>query len=629
MSPEAADMTSQKLSVNSQHQPSTKKLLTLITPISLLGLIGAGIWGILLIQPDLLPAADTEQGRKLLRSYLSVTHDFLIVSLAISTVILIFQITTAKAEEPKSNKKPFLLRSIRTIRSNPWATILFAAYTFALVNGTTYIYKDLISWYPELINSELLNNLSIRSSFITETMRRTDFRFIPLAHQDLHILSWFTVQIKSWIIVNSIELIATAILIYKFIKEQYQAQNPRSISTFLITSVLLLSHPSTITSFTHVIFCERILALIFAGYIFTYQRYQKKHENSSFYLAILLALIGLFVKDIAIILFATPPLTFIVAGSLGKTKFYPRLKWNAIPSWISSYKLEAWLSCLAIVFTTSYIILSLIPSTYAGQGVYSEGGNIFEYTGDIRFYFFLVICIARFFHIFSSKGKDFCLLDALNITALIYCIALGLSFKFDANSYLALPVQLIIVIDIIWAYLGLTSKFPNNKSRDQVIRYATIGAMILLIITEHATNGTSALTTYQEIKLEQESNQKTFDQLKKLTKESRENAEEVNIIINRNAAVSRENFLGQLNYDRLIEYYPESGQYRIKDGINKGVKTYQPAPGDIAVNIDKTIDDLDPILKGRSFQEIYRHNPTIDSGLIIKITSTEESKLQD
>ena len=617
-------MTSQKRAVHSQHQPSTKKLLTLITPISLLGLIGAALWGLLLLQPDLLPAADTEQGRKLLRSYLSVTHDFFIVSLIISTIALIVQITATKAEAPRNNHKPFLLRSIRTVRTNPWATLLFVAYTFALINGTTYIYKDLISWYPELINSELLNNLSIRSSFISETMRRTDFRFIPLAHQDLHILSWFTVQIKSWMIINSIELVATAILIYKFIKEQVQVQAPRSISTFLVISVLLLSHPSTITAFTHVIFCERILTLIFAGYIFTYQRYQKNHDNPSFYLTILLALIGIFIKDTAIILFITPPLTFIVAGSLEKTKLYPRPQWNRISNWASFYKLEIWLSCLAIVFTTSYIILSLIPSTYAGQGAYSEGGNIFEYTGDIRFYFFLIICIARLFNIFGPKKGEFSFLDVLNTTALLYCVALGISFKFDANSYLALPVQLVIVIDIAWAYLSLASRIANNKPRERAIRYATIGAIMLLIITEHATNGASALTTYQEIKLEQDSNQKTFNQLKKLTKESRENAEEVNIIINRNAAVSRENFLGQLNYDRLIEYYPESEQYRIKDGANKGLKNYQPNPGDIAVNIDKTIADLDPILKGRSFQEIYRHNPTINSGLIVKITTTEE-----
>ena len=617
-------MTSQKLAVNSQHQPSTKKLLILITPICFLGLIGAGLWGILLLQPDLLPAADTEQGRKLLRSYLSVTHDFLIISLLISTSVLIFQITAAKAEEPRKSQKPFLLRGIRAIRTNPWATILFIAYTSALVSGTTYIYKDLISWYPELINSELLNNLSIRSSFITETMRRTDFRFIPLAHQDLHILSWFTVQIKSWMIINSIELAATAFLINQFIKEQVQAKAPRSISTFLIISALLLSHPSVITAFTHVIFCERILALIFAGYIVTYQRYQKKHENSAFYLTILLALIGIFIKDTAIILFITPPLTFIAAGYLETAKRYPRPKRKEISSWASSYKLEIWLSCLTIVFTTSYIILSLIPSTYAGQGAYSDGGNIFEYTGDIRFYFFLAICIARFFHNLGPKRSEFHFLDALNITALLYCIALGISFKFDANSYLALPVQIIIVIDILWAYLKLTSRITRDKSRDRAIRYATIGAIMLLISTEHVTSGASALNTYQEIKLEQDSNQKTFDQLKKLTKEFREDAEEVNIIINRNAAVSRENFLGQLNYDRLIEYYPESEQYRIKDGTNKGLRTYQPTRGDIVVNIDKTITDLDPILKGRSFQELYRHNPTINSGRIVQITSAED-----
>ena len=69
-------------------------------------------------------------------------------------------------------------------------------YLIAMVAGTTYLYKDLIGWYPSLIENNLLDNFSIRGSFISETFRRTDFRFFLLAHQDLHILagSQFTLK---------------------------------------------------------------------------------------------------------------------------------------------------------------------------------------------------------------------------------------------------------------------------------------------------------------------------------------------------------------------------------------------------------------------------------------------------
>jgi hypothetical protein len=58
-----------------------------------------------------------------------------------------------------------------------------------MVAGTTYLYADLIGWYPDLINGHYLDNFSIKESFAKETMRRADFRFFPLAHQNIHILS--------------------------------------------------------------------------------------------------------------------------------------------------------------------------------------------------------------------------------------------------------------------------------------------------------------------------------------------------------------------------------------------------------------------------------------------------------
>ena len=66
-----------------------------------------------------------------------------------------------------------------------------------MISGTTYLYKDLVGWYPDLTKGYFLDNFAARGSFIDETMRRTDYRFFPLAHQDLHILSWFTIHIKT------------------------------------------------------------------------------------------------------------------------------------------------------------------------------------------------------------------------------------------------------------------------------------------------------------------------------------------------------------------------------------------------------------------------------------------------
>ena len=598
-----------------------------ITPISLLGFIGTGIWIWLSENPNLLPSANSQYGRRLLRSYLTTTHDILIISLTITTIILATYITANKSNElnGKRRYRHWLLRIMQAGKSNPWATLLFASCTLALINGTTYLYKDLISWYPELINNELLNNFSIRSSFITETMRRTDFRFIPLAHQDLHVLSWFTVQIKSWMLINAIELFAASLLIQRFTKELIQEAKPKKMSIFLIIFTLLASHPSTITAFTHVIFSERILTLIFAGYIVAYQHHQKNKNLSSFYLTFLLALIGIYIKDTAIILFTMPPLLIIFTGNLGLLEGYPKKKLPNASSWASAYKLEIWLCSLIAIFATSYIILSLIPSSFSGSRAYSEGGNILQYTGDIRLNIFLAICATRL-ALIGRKKIQACFLDILNITALNYCLALALAFKFDADSYLALPVQLIIVINITWALLTLARLIRAIGTRPATMRFVIFAAIVLLLTAENSINNKSALAAYNEVKLEQDSNQKTYSQLKKEIKKIRQNGNDVNIIINRNAAVSRENFLGQLNYNRLIEYHPGFNQYIIKDGANRGSKNYEPLPGDIAVNIDKTVNDLNPILKERGFEEIYRHNSTENSGLIVRITHKEKTE---
>ena len=151
-----------------------------------------------------------------------------------------------------------------------------------MISATTYLYRDMIGWYPELIQGHFLDNFSIRDSFVKETLRRTDYRFFPLGHQDLHILSWFTIQIKTWMLFSAAELIGIVLLSTRFISNQENNKvRDRNPSTLLLITTLLLFHPSTGTAFFQVTYCERMLCLIFALYLTSYQNYRHERTQAS------------------------------------------------------------------------------------------------------------------------------------------------------------------------------------------------------------------------------------------------------------------------------------------------------------------------------------------------------------
>ena len=137
---------------------------------------------------------------------------------------------------------------VQFIRNNPITSVLFAAYTVAMISGTTYLFRDILGWYPDLVQGYFVDNFSLRGSFIDETMRRTDYRFFPLAHQDLHILSWFTIHIKTWMLFSAAELIGIALLSIKFLNN-LESQKHAKTTTILLLSSLLLIHPSSGTAF--------------------------------------------------------------------------------------------------------------------------------------------------------------------------------------------------------------------------------------------------------------------------------------------------------------------------------------------------------------------------------------------
>ena len=230
---------------------------------------------------------------------------------------------------------------LQFLHNNPVTTVLLIAYTVAMISGTTYLYKDMLGWYPDLVKGYFLDHFSVRESFIEATMRRTDYRFFPLAHQDLHILSWFSIHIKTWMLFSAAELIGIILLSVKFLNNLGKQPWARASTVLLITSLLLI-HPSTGTAFFQVIYCERLLCLVFMLYINAYLLHLKTLSNSTLYATLLWALIGIYIKDIAILLFIIPPASIWAANTINMRHKARHFSHN-LPSFNRGQPLEHWL----------------------------------------------------------------------------------------------------------------------------------------------------------------------------------------------------------------------------------------------------------------------------------------------
>ena len=588
-------------------------LKNLTIALSIISTAGVGLWLWLQQNRALLPQPDSNTGRALLNQYQGIAHDIWLVVLLLSVVILINRIFVSKRQEESkccdSPQRP-VDRLLRFIRRNPITTSLFIAYTIGMIWGTTYLYKDMVGWYKDLTQGYFLDNFSIRGSFIRETMRRTDYRFFPLAHQDLHALSWFSIHIKTWMLFNAAELIGIVILSIRFLNN-LTLKTIAKQSTILLLSALLLIHPSTGTAFFHVIYCERLLCLIFILYINSYLQHLNTKSLSSFYSTILWALLGIYIKDIAILLFIIPPASLWAWAMINRDQ-----KQNK-PAF-QQFKLERWLCTLSLVFITSYIFLALIPSSFASEGAYNDDANHII-SLDLHFYLLTLIATIRAALIKSNNIK-FSLLDAINISAFTYALTLAVTYEFDASSYLALPVQLIATINITWAW---TQLFEKNKRAKYSKNTKLLGALFTSAVIIGAEHATAQNTFYNEIsaqKNEQAYIQKTYEKLDEISRSIRESGTNVNIIISRNSRLSADRHLNRIPYRSLIEYIPSKNQFIVKDGANKDMP-YTPQIGDIVANLDKETDLIEPILDNLKTETLYRHNPTKYTGLILRITN--------
>ena len=596
-----------------------KRLLIALTGISLLGL---GLWTWIQQNQSFLPKPDSKSGKALLRQYQGLTHDIWLILLLLAMGYLINRIyVNKKREKAQIESKPGrpVESCVQFIRNNPITTALFAAYTVAMISGTTYLFKDILGWYPDLVQGYFVDNFSLRWSFIDETMRRTDYRFFPLAHQDLHILSWFTIHIKTWMLFSAAELIGIALLSIKFLNN-LESQKHAKTTTVLLLSSLLLIHPSSGTAFFHVIYCERLLCLIFMLYINSYLDHLKTGNLSSLYSTLLWALIGIYIKDIAILLFVVPPISLWAADAI-----YLRLKTKQQtpqPSLFSQrYRLEHWLTSLCLLFICSYIILALIPSSYMAEAAYNAKKATHDIVLDLRFYLFACVVIVRAAAI-ATKKKLFGLIDAINLAALAYAFALFGTYKFDSTSYLSLPIQLIATINIAWAWVQCVEKSKNQSLKERKKLLGAILTSTAIISVEHATTQNTFASNVIDLKFEQNYIQSTYEKLDEISRKIRMSGDDVNIIINKKSRFSAKRHLDRIPYRSLIEYIPSQNIYLVKDGAGKG-STYMPKIGDIVANLDKQIDLIDPILSNHKTELIYRHNSSDRTGMIRRITAVQ------
>lgn len=530
------------------------------------------------------------------------------------TAIALLAIATWKSSSPKPQIDVIAIgRKIATwIKHHPITTILLTAYLVTMVANASWFYKEIVTWYDDIHTNQLLNNFSIRWSLISEVRGRNDFRFFPLSHQDLHILSWLTPYPKIWALANALELVITLLAGIKLV----QCLQPKSTETgiSLIACLIYLFTPSAAYNYFQFIYSERILTLSLALFGLTYAIYQRSRQDNHGLVTLLLALVGCFTKDIGILLFAIPAIFTLTFGSIGKHKHYPSWKEVSHQQWLQAYRLEIALCCLTLCFFAAFTWLSYIPGIMAGVDRYDAGLGFSLFVPDLRTVVVIGYSLTRLFKILRHQSKAN-LLDSLNAGALAYGAALFALVGFKSSSYMALPIQLVATLDILmmwctWALPRLNRHWPNTNP---VLLGAGFSAVIVGL--EH-TSPISFFNQVSDIRSTQLSWQTTLQETIRLAQATKEKGEPVNLIFSKSWFKHSE-YLRSLPFDRLIYIDPDTRETRVIAGINKGA-IYQPQRGDYFLNIDSGRKLKKYNINLSAYDLIYDFNPSLSQGKIYR-----------
>ena len=550
----------------------------------------------------------------LLNNYSDIAHGGLIAVLAVLSGLLIRSIVKASTqdERPRAQKPwPFAIRDF--IKQHPVVTIVLTIYAVVMIQESSWFYKEILTWYDEILDNQLLNNFSLRERLINETMGRNDFRFFPLSHQDLHVLSWLTPYIKVWSLVSALELIATIILGCKLIERI--KKNGTSASLILMGTLLFLVTSASAYNYFQFIYSERFLTFLIALYAYHYCIYLDSGQLHNGRLALLFALFIPFFKDTAVLLAVIPAATTIVAGSLGAMPSRPA--WGSIhPSkWIEAYALDFAIFSLAPFFLASFALLSALPSLAADVPRYDAHLGFSVLALDIRLIIFLGFIATRCWLI-GRKQANVNALDGFNLAALAYGFALYALVGLEGSNYMSLPIQFVAVLDILMIWESLIAPKLKHRMNGRQAQAVALGTTLLLLNIEDRQAATFRQRA-QLISWKQRSWRTTLNEARSITSRAKENGETVNLIYSK-GWFKHSDQMKALTYDRLVYYDIDTRRYIIKAGIGKG-EFYTPQEGDFLVDIDTgkkltkygiDLSNYDVLYQedpGRDYARIFRH----------------------
>ena len=517
----------------------------------------------------------------LLSQYNVIAHGGFFAVLAVLAGLLVRSIIQAsEQDEQPRQQKSWLFITTDFIKRHPVVTIVFTIFAVLMVRESSWFYKEILTWYDDIFSDQLLNNFSLREKLIDETIGRNDFRFFPLSHQDLHVISWLTPYIKVWSLVSALELIATVILGCKLI--QRVRSNRTSASLMLMGTLLFLFTSASAYNYLQFIYSERFLTFLLALYAYHYCVYLDSGRPQNGRLALLFALFIPFFKETAVLLAVIPPATTVVAGSLGAMPSRP--SWGSVqPSrWIQAYALDIAIVSLAVFFLASFAILSALPSLAADVPRYDAHLGFSVLALDIRLILFLGFVAARLWLI-GRRQTNVTALDGLNLAALAYGFALYALVGLEGSNYMTLPIQFVVVLDILMIWESLIApKLKPRMGRRQAQAIALGTTLLLLNIEDRQT------ATFRQraelISWKQRSWRTTFNEARAITKRAKENGETVNLIYSK-GWFKHSDQMKALTYDRLVYYDIDTKRYIIKAGIGKG-EFYTPQAGDYLIDID-------------------------------------------
>ena len=569
-------------------------------------LLGLGVSRWLVQHRQQLPDPLRPAGSALLEHYNALAHQLWLVVMLGLLGLLVLAIHQTPAPAQASDQHDSLLQQAWTfVRRHPIACGLLTVYALLMVSESSWFYKEIVTWFDDIHNGLLIDNFSPQPSFIGEVMGRNDFRFFPLSHQDLHLLSWFTPYPKVWALISAAELVATIGLSVAVVQQSLRPSNPQAAKApalLLIGCIFYLFTSSAAYNYFQFIYSERLLSLLLALFAFHWMRFRQTGDRRAAILALIWALLGSFLKDTAILWFAVPALASLLSPAPGE--------------WNQQKQLERNLLCLVPFFLASATWLSLVPSLYLGDQRYDASLRFSTFELDIRTVVVLLFIVVRLIQ-WSRQRSNFSLsvIDGLNFAALAYALALWALVGFKSTSYMALPVNWVAVVDILVVWAVAISPWLLNRSNRRISEAIGVGLSLSIVAVEHrfAHHFEERLSS---IRNTQRSWRATFDAAQTLALDTRRRGEPVNLIVSK-SWFKHSDYLRSLPYDRLIYLDPDTRQAQIIDGIGQG-DPYQAQPGDLLLDLDSGNKLKKYGIDLSAYRLIYDFDPAVSNGHIYR-----------